>query len=118
MIVALANVDTIASRQAMQFLLAADPGNKGLAKFQILCDFLEQRKVFAPGDADISVAVIAEEKRIREQIIPAATVMGSKGDMLVRQFRGMLAKLAENVSLDTSHTHCFAAEFYYRAGQF
>ena len=120
LIAALACFDCIASRQAMHALVAADPCHKGLDKFQVLCDFIEHwiDHCNEPDWSDITATIVAEEKLIREQIIPAAIVMGIKGDVLIHKCWESLARLSEKVSIDPKQTYCFATELYLRAGQF
>ncbi|MFA6920574.1 MAG: hypothetical protein WC216_01920 [Gallionella sp.] len=120
LIAALACFDYMASRQAMRELVAVDPYGEALNKFQVLCDFIEHwiEYVTKPDWSDIATTIVTEEKLIREQIIPAAIVMGVKSDVLIRKCWESLAKLSEKASIDPKQTHCFAAELYLRAGQF
>lgn len=120
LIAALTCFDCIASRQAMHALMAVDPCHEALDKFQVLCDFIEHwiEHLTESDCSDIEAAVVAEEKLIREQIIPAAIVMGLKRDVLIHKCWESLAKLSEKVGIDPKQTHCFAAELYLRAGQF
>lgn len=120
LIAALANFDRAASRQALHRLEASNPQHAGLAQYQVLCDFVDGW-VDSCSDPDWSpapAAITAEEQRIREHIVPAATVMGNAGDDLVRKCWGVLAKASERVGIAPEHCNCFAAELYLRAQQF
>ena len=120
LIAALAALDRTASQQAMRDLVTADPNHEGLHKFQVLCDFIDYW-IDSPNRSecsDITATIVEEERLIREQIIPAATVMGSAGDTLIRKCWGALAKLSEKAGIDPKQPLCFAAELYLRAHQF
>ncbi|MDO9011697.1 MAG: hypothetical protein Q7U78_07820 [Gallionella sp.] len=120
LIAALAHFDCVASRQAMYALVAADPCHEGLDKFRVLCDFIEHwvEYLTKPEDSDTAASIVAEEKLIREQIIPAAIVMGVKSEVLICKCWESLVKLSEKIGIDPKQTHCFAAELYLRAGQY
>ncbi len=120
LIAALAALDRTASQQALRDLMTADPNHDGLHKFQVLCDFIDYW-IGSPNRSacsDIAATIVEEERLIREQIIPAATVMGSAGDTLIRKCWGVLAKLSEKAGIDPKQRNCFAAELYLRAHQF
>jgi hypothetical protein len=117
---ALTNFDRAASRQAMQLLVAADHNHAGIPQFRVLCDFVDHW-VESRNDPDwprTPLAVAAEEKLIRENIIPAATVIGNAGVDLVRNCWGILAKASEGAGVTPDHSDFFAAELYLRAQQF
>lgn len=120
LIAALANFDRAASRQALHRLAEADPQHAGLAQYQVLCDFIEHwaGSCNDPGWPCTPTAITAEEQLIREQIIPAAIVMGNAGVDLVRKCWGILAKASEKAGIAPEHCDCFAAELYLRAQQF
>ena len=120
LIAALTRFDEMAARQVMRELVAADPGHEALAKFQVLCDFIEHwiEYIAKPDWSDITTTIVSEEKLIREQIIPASIVMGVRGEVLIRECWKSLASLSEKADIDPRQTHCFAAELYLRAGQF
>lgn len=117
---ALTNFDRKAAKLALRYLVAADPHHAGLPQYQVLCDFIDHW-VDSCDDPDwprTPAAVAAEEKLIREQIIPAAIVMGNAGVDLVRKCWAILAKASEGAGIDPEHYDCFAAELYLRAQQF
>ena len=117
---ALANFDRIASRQAFFLLTEFAPHHAGLPQFQVLCDFIDHW-VDNCNDLDRSrtlATIAAEEQLIREQIIPAAIVMGNAGVDLVRKCWGFLAKASEGADIAPEHYYYFAAELYLRAQQF
>lgn len=117
---ALAALDRVASQQAMRNLMAVDPNHEGLHKFQVLCGFVDHW-IDSSNElncSDITATIAAKEQLIREQIIPAATVMGSTGDVLIRKCWGALAKSSEKAGIDPKQCNCFAAELYLRAHQF
>ncbi|MBI5658744.1 MAG: hypothetical protein HZC43_04155 [Nitrosomonadales bacterium] len=120
LIAALAKLDRAESRQALRRLAEADPHHAELPRYQILCDFVDHWVgccndpcwPCAPAD------VAAEEKLIRERIIPAAIVMGNAGADLARKCWAFLAKASEGAGIDPEHSDYFAAELYLRAQQF
>jgi len=120
LIAALANLDRAASQQALRCLVEADPQHAGLAQYQVLCDFIEHWGDNCSNQdwSPTPVAIAAEEQLIREQIIPAAAVMGNAGDDLVRKCCGILAKASEKAGIPPEHGDYFAAELYLRAQQF
>ncbi len=120
LIAALVNLDQAAAQQAMRGLAAADPHHEGLHKFHMLCNFLDHwAERFNESDGEeISATLVAEEQWIREQIVPAASVMGPAGVVLLRKVWGVMAKLSENTGIAPNHPNCFAAELYLRAYQF
>jgi hypothetical protein len=120
LIAALANFDRTASRQALRHLVAADPHHAGLPRFQLLCDFVDHwiDSCKEPDCSHTPATVAAEEKLIREQIIPAATVMGNAGVDLVRKCWAILAKASEGAGIAPEHCDYFAAELHLRAQQF
>jgi hypothetical protein len=120
LIAALSNFDCAASRQALQRLVAGDPNHAGIPQFRVLCDFVEHW-VNCRLDPDWPLAtsvIAAEEQLIREQIIPAAVVLGNKGAELVRKCWCILAGAAEKVCVGPEHNNYFAAELYLRGQQF
>ena len=120
LIAALSNFDGIASRLALRKLEAADPHHAGLSEYQVLCDFID-RGVGSdnnPNRLGTLAAVAAEEQLIREQIAPAAVVMGNSGAGLLRKCWGILAKASEGAGIGPEHGDYFAAELYLRAQQF
>lgn len=120
LIAALARFDRTASRQALHRLVAVDPHHAGLPQFQLLCDFMDHRveSCNGPDCAPAPTAVAAEEELVREQIIPAAAVMGDAGVELVRKCWVILAKASESAGITYEHCDYFAAEFHLRAQQF
>ncbi len=120
LIAALVHLDQAAAQQAMRGLTAADPHHEGLHKFHVLCNFLDHwtERFNEPYGADITANLVAEEQWISEQIIPATSVMGPAGDVLLRKVWGAMAKLSENSGIDAKHSDCFAAALYLRAYQF
>lgn len=122
LIAALARFDRTASQQALHRLVAVDPHHAGLPQFQLLCDFLDHWVVSCNGPdcahIQTAEAVAAEEKLIREQVIPAAAVMGDAGVELVRECWAILAKASESAGINHEHCNYFAAELYLRAQQF
>lgn len=120
LIAALANFDRAPSRQALHRLTAADPQHAGLAQYQVLCDFVDgwADSCDNPDWSPAPAAIAAEEQMIREKITPAAIVMGSAGDDLVRKCWGILAKASEKAGIAPEHCDHFAAELYLRAQQF
>lgn len=117
LIAALIRFDGAASRQALQSLTLADPANAGLPHFQVLCEFVDNW----PTDCDAlgwprtSMAVADAAQLIREQIIPAAAMMGNAGMTLVRSCWSDLARASEAIGIGPDHADCFAAELYFRA---
>lgn len=120
LIAALASFDRTASQQALHLLKAADPQHAGLAQYQLLCDFVDgwADNCDGPDWSPAPASIAAEEQLIREQIIPAAMVMGNAGDDLVRKCWGILAKASEKAGIAPEHRDSFAAELYLRAQQF
>lgn len=120
LVAALANFDRSASRQALRHLTAADPLHTKLPQYRVLCDFVDHwaGSCNDPDWLRTPAAITAEEQLIREQIIPAAMVMGNAGDDLVRKCWGILAKASEKAGIAPEHCDCFAAELYLRAQQF
>lgn len=120
LIAALVRFDHTASRLALRRLVAADPHHAGLAQYQVLCDFVDRwaDSCNAPNWLRTPAAIAAEEQLIREQIIPAAVVMGYAGGDLVRKCWGVLAKASEGAGVGSEHCDYFAAELYLRARQF
>lgn len=124
LIAALADFDRKASWQALRHLVAANPHHAGLPRFQILCDFVDHfvdhwiDNFTNPDCSRTPAAVAAEEKLIREQIIPAATVMENAGVDLVRKCWAILAKASEDAGIDPEYCDYFAAELHFRAQQF
>lgn len=120
LVAGLVNLDHTASRQSLRHLVAVDPNHAGLPQFQVLCDFvdhwLETRN--DPNWPRTHSAVAAEEKLIRENIIPAAAVMGNAGVDLVRKCWCILARSSERVCVTPEHYDYFAAELYLRGQQF
>lgn len=117
---ALTNLDRTASRQAMHYLIAADPHHAGLPRYQILCDFVDHW-VDNHNDPDwprTHADIAAEVQLIREQIIPAATIIGNAGVDMARKCWGILAKASERVGIAPEHNDYFAAELYVHAQQF
>ena len=117
---ALVNFDRIASRQAFLLLTESAPHHAELPRFQILCDFIGH---WVDSCNDLNwprtmTTIAAEEQLIREQIIPAAIVMGNAGFDLVRKCWGILAKASEEIGIGPEHYDYFAAELYLRAQQF
>jgi hypothetical protein len=120
LIAALANFDREASRQAIQRLAAVDPNHAGIAHFRVLCDFVEHW-VDSRTDPDWPrslSAVAAEERLLREQIIPAAAMMGNAGNKLFQKCWSTLAAASEKANIGPEHSDYFAAEFYLRGQQF
>lgn len=125
---ALLRFDRGASRQALHRLRAADPHHAGLARFQLLCDFLDywgERYLDADGirtlpdvSPDVPPDISSDEHLIRVQITPAAEVMGVAGMGLVRECWGTLAKASELAGITQANPDCFAAELYLRARHF
>ena len=120
LIAVLVNLDHTASRQALRHLVAADPNHTGLAQFQVLCDFVEHwaKSCNTPDWPGTHTVVAAEEKLIRENIIPAALVMGNAGAELIRKCWCILASASERVCVAPEHCNYFAAELYLRGQQF
>lgn len=120
LIAALSNFDRTASRQALRHLAVADPHHAGLPRYQLLCDFVDHwvDSCNGPGWSCTLAAIAAEEQLIREQIIPAAIVMGNAGVDLARKCWGILAKASERAGIAPEHCDYFAAELYLRAQQF
>ena len=120
LIAALANLDRPASRQALHHLAAVDPHHANLPQYRALCDFIDHWVEFcdAPDRTSTPAAIATEERLIREQIIPAAIVMGNAGGDLVRGCWFKLAKASEEAGITLEHSACFAAELYLRARQF
>ncbi len=120
LIAELSSFDHITSRQALCHLVEVDPNHTGLPQFQVLCDFVDHW-VDSRNDPDwprTPSAVAEEEQLIREQIIPAAAVMGNAGGDLVRNCWGILAKASEGAGVTPDHCDFFAAELYLRGKQF
>ena len=120
LIAALSNFDGIASRLALRKLEAADPHHAGLGQYRVLCDFIDRRVESSndPNRLGTLAAVAAEEQLLREQIVPAAVVMGTSGADLLRKSWGDLAKASERAGIGPEHGDYFAAELYLRAHQF
>jgi len=120
LIAALSNFDGIAARLALGKLVAAEPHHAGLRHYQVLCDFIDRRveSSNAPNLLGTLAAIAAEEQLLREQIVPAAVVMGSSGGNLLRKCWGILAKASEGAGIGPEHSDYFSAEFYLRAQQF
>jgi hypothetical protein len=117
---ALGNFDRKASRQALLLLVAADPHHAGLPQYQLLCDFIDHW-VDSCNDLDSPrtlETIAAEEQLLREQIIPAAIVLGNAGVYLVRKCWGFLAKASKEAGIAPEHYDYFASELYLRAQQF
>lgn len=120
LIAALLGFDRGASRQALHRLSAAAPNHAGLARFQLLCDFLDHwgeryldaDRICTPPD------ISADEHLIRVQITPASEVMGIAGMGLVRNCWGILAKASERAGITPADPDYFAAELYLRARLF
>ncbi|MDP4027802.1 MAG: hypothetical protein Q8P42_02375 [Gallionella sp.] len=120
LIAALADFEHTAAQLALRNLAAVDPHHAGLPKYRLLCDFVN-RWADSCNDPDWPRTlsdITAEEQLIREQIIPAATVMGNTGDELVRKCWLVLAKASERIAITPEHADLFAAELYLRARQF
>jgi hypothetical protein len=120
LIASLLGFDRAASRRALHRLRDADANHAGLARFQLLCDFLDhwdERYLDADGTC-APPDIFADEYLLRVQITPAAEVMGIAGSGLVRDCWGILAKASERAGITPSHPDCFAAELYLRAQQF
>jgi hypothetical protein len=120
LIAALANFDRAASRQALRRLAEADPHHAGLPQYHTLCDFVDYwaDSCANPDWPRAPTGIAAEEQLIREQIIPAATVMGNARIELARKCWGILAKASEKAGIAPEHCNHFAAELYLRAQQF
>jgi hypothetical protein len=120
LIAALAGFDCAAARQALSQLAEVTPNHAELPRYRQLCDFVEHWVAVRnrPDWADTPKTVAAEEQLLREQIIPAAIVMGNAGDALVRKCWGGLAQASEKIGIPPEHRDCFAAELYLRAQQF
>ena len=120
LIAALSNFDGIASRLALRKLEAADPHHAGLGQYRVLCDYIGRRVESSkdPNRLGTLAAVATEEQLLREQIVPAAVVMGKSGADLVRQCWGDLAKASERAGIGPERYDYFAAELYFRAQQF
>jgi len=120
LIAALLGFDRGASRRALHRLRAADPNQAGLARFQLLCDFLDywgERYLDADG-THVPPDIFADEYLIRGQITQAAEVMGIAGRGLVHDCWGILAKASERAGITHANPNCFAAELYLRARHF
>ncbi len=120
LIVALASFDRAASRQALHRLTAADANHAGLPQYRVLCDFIEHwgDNCDNPAWSPTPATIAAEERLIREQIIPAAVVMGNAGGNLIRECWDILAKASERAGISPDHCDYFAAELYLRAQHF
>lgn len=120
LIAALSNFDRVASRQAIHHLVTAAPHHEGLPQFRVLCNFVDHWVESCNDTNWLSTpsGIATEEKLIREQIIPAATVMGNAGNDLVRKCWDILAKASERAGIPPEHYDYFAAELYLRAQQF
>jgi hypothetical protein len=119
LIAALSRFDRTASRQALHALTSADPEHAGLVHFQVLCTFVDKwpEGCDAPDWPRTLVDVAEAERLIREQIIPAAAMMGNAGTTLVRKGWSDLARASEAAGIGPEHPDCFAAELYLRAAQ-
>lgn len=117
LIAALLRFDGAASRQALQSLALADPANAGLPQFQVLCYFVDNwpTDCDAPDWPRTLTGVADTAQLIREQIIPAAAMMGNAGMSLVRSCWSDLARASEAIGIGANHADCFAAELYLRA---
>lgn len=120
LIVALSLFDRAASKQALHHLKIVDPNHADLPRFQVLCDFLDQglKSSNQPDIAAREAAVIADEKSIREQIIPAAAVMGHKRGALIHKYWHTLALTSEKWGIPPERQALFSAELYWRAQQY
>ena len=120
LIAALCSFDQAASRLAMQQLVAVDQNHAGIPQFRLLCDFVDHWMSIrnAPDWPRTASGIAAEEQLIREQIIPAAPVLGSAGIDMVRKCWHILAEASENACVGPEHTDCFAAELYLRGQRF
>ena len=120
LIAVLVKLDHTASRQALRYLVAVDPNHAGLPQFQVLCDFVDHWVGihYDPNWPNTHTTVAAEEKLLRENIIPASAVMGNAGVDLVRKCWCILAKASERIGVPPEHNNYFAAELYLRGHQF
>lgn len=120
LIVALANFDRSSSWQALRRLEAVDPCSANLPQYWMLCDFVDHwtENCNDPAWLNTPAAIATEEQLIREQIIPAAIVMGNAGSDLVRKCWLILAKASEGVGITPEHFNYFSAELYLRAQYF
>lgn len=120
LIAALAGFDCAAARQALNQLVAVAPGHAELPRYRQLCDFVEHWSdgSHTPHWPETHEIIVAEERLLREQIIPAAMVMGNAGGVLVRKCWGRLAEASEKIGIPPEHRDCFSAELYLRAQQF
>lgn len=120
LIAALADFDCAAARQALSQLAEVAPNHTELPQYRQLCDFVghwgEVRN--KPDWTGTPETIAAEEQLIREQIIPAAIVMGSAGGFLVRKCWIGLAQASEEIGIPPEHRDCFAAELYLRSQRF
>ncbi len=119
LIAALSRFDRAASQQALQSLASADPEYRGLAHFQVLCEFVNNWPdgCADPGWPRTLVAVAAAEQWVMQRIMPAAAMMGGAGRALVRKSWSDLARASEAAGIGSEHRDCFAAELYLRAQQ-
>jgi hypothetical protein len=117
LIAALSSFDSIASQSAMRHLVAADPHHAGLPQFQVLCNYIDRwsNSCNAPDWLRTQTTIAAEEELIREQIVPAAIVMGDARSDLVHKCWGFLAKASEEAGILPEYHRYFAAELYLRA---
>jgi hypothetical protein len=117
---ALSLFDRAASKQALHHLKIADPNHADLPRFQVLCDFLDQG-LKSSNQSELAAreaAVIADEKSIREQIIPAAAVMSHKRGALIHKYWHTLALTSEKWGIAPERQAHFSAELYWRAQQY
>ena len=120
LIVALANLDRPSSMQALRRLEVADPRHANLPQYRMLCDFVDHWTEICndPVWLNTPAAIATEEQLIREQIIPAAIVMGNAGSDLVRKCWLILAQASEGAGISPEHCNYFSAELYLRAQHF
>jgi len=120
LIAALTDFEHSAAQLALRNLAAVDPHHAGLPKYRLLCDFVDHwaDSCNDPDWPRTPSDITAEEQLIREQIIPAATVMGNAGIELARKCWGVLSKASEKAGIAPEHSDHFAAELYLRAQQF
>jgi hypothetical protein len=120
LIVALTNFDRAASQQALQQLVAVDPSHAGIPQLRVLCDFVNHwvNSRIDPDWPPTPSAVAAEEQLLREQIIPAAAVLGNAGIDMVQKCWCILAESSEKACVAPEHNEYFAAELYLRGQRF
>jgi hypothetical protein len=120
LIAALANADPIASRQAMQRLLEADPHHADLAQFNVLIEFVDHWQACCknPGWLSSELALAAEAELIHDLLVPVARIMGNDGDALLRKCWLILAKASERIAIAPEHPDLHAAELNLLARQF